>query len=116
MDLVAEIAPTQIPSDDWLRQVMVERYAELLRLAFLILHDLADAEDATQLALERAWRSRAQLRSTDGALYWLRRIVVREAVGVESPDSRARTPETSTVRRGDKIERGSSRGRVRLVA
>ena len=59
---------------------MVERYPDLLRLAFLILHDRTDAEDATQLALERAWRSRSQLHSVDLSLHWLRRIVVREAL------------------------------------
>lgn len=80
---------TAVPGDDWLQQVMVERYADLLRLAFLILHDSTDAEDATQLALERAWRSRTQLRSTEGAIYWLRRIVVREALRARSSRWRA---------------------------
>lgn len=80
MQVAAEIAPTQILGEDRLEQLMVERYPDLLRLAFLILHDLADAEDATQLALERAWRSRAQVHSTDLTLHWLRRIVVREAL------------------------------------
>jgi RNA polymerase sigma-70 factor (ECF subfamily) len=75
--------------DDWLEQVMAERYAGLLRLAFLILHDQAEAEDATQAALERAWRSRTQVRSADSTLFWLRRIVVREALRARSSSWRA---------------------------
>ncbi len=70
--------------DDGLERVMVERYAGLLQLAYLILHDYTEAEDATQLALERAWRSRRQLRNVDDALWWLRRIVVREALRARS--------------------------------
>jgi RNA polymerase sigma-70 factor (ECF subfamily) len=84
VQVVIETAPTKVLSDDWLAELMVERYPDLLRLAFLILHDLPDAEDATQLALERAWRSRAQMRSTDSSLFWLRRIVVREALRARS--------------------------------
>jgi RNA polymerase sigma-70 factor (ECF subfamily) len=70
--------------DDRLEQVMAERYTDLVRLAFLILHDQGEAEDATQLALERAWRCRDQLRSADGSLPWLRRIVVRESLRARS--------------------------------
>lgn len=84
MQVVIEAVPTQELGDDWLEQLLVERYPDLLRLAYLILRDQAEAEDVTQLALERAWRSRAQVRSADGALYWLRRIVVREALRARS--------------------------------
>lgn len=80
MQLAADAVPRQLSSDDWLEQLLVDRYPDLIRLAYLILHDLAEAEDATQLALERAWRSRAQVRSADSSLFWLRRIVVREAL------------------------------------
>jgi RNA polymerase sigma-70 factor (ECF subfamily) len=82
--MAIETVPTRLLSDDSLEQLMVECYPDLIRLAFLVLHDQADAEDATQLALERAWRSRAQLRSADSTLFWLRRIVVREALRVRS--------------------------------
>jgi RNA polymerase sigma-70 factor (ECF subfamily) len=78
------MTPTQVMSDDALEQLMVERYPDLVRLAFLILHDLADAEDATQLGLERAWRSRAQMSAAGSAQFWLRRIVVREALRTRS--------------------------------
>ena len=91
--MAIEIAPMQVLAEGWLdqkqeddrlEQLMVERYPDLIRLAFLILHDFAEAEDATQLALERAWRSRAQVRSADSTLFWLRRIVVHEALRVRS--------------------------------
>lgn len=80
MQMAVEAVPGQLSTDDWLERLLVDRYPELVRLAYLILHDLAEAEDATQLAMERAWRSRDRLRSTDRSLSWLRRIVVREAL------------------------------------
>jgi RNA polymerase sigma-70 factor (ECF subfamily) len=93
VQVLLDTAPAQELGDRWLEQLLVERYPDLLRLAYLILHDYADAEDATQLALERAWRSRAQLRSSDGAVCWLRRIVVREALRARSsPWHRLRSP------------------------
>jgi len=69
VQLAADAVPRQLSSDDWLEQLLVDRYPDLIRLAYLILHDLAEAEDATQLALERAWRSRAQVRSADSSLF-----------------------------------------------
>jgi RNA polymerase sigma factor (sigma-70 family) len=88
-----EAAPAEALGDDVLERLMVERYPDMLRLAFLILHDLPEAEDATQHALERAWRSRTQMRSADGGLFWMRRIVVREALRARSsPWRRLRSP------------------------
>jgi RNA polymerase sigma-70 factor (ECF subfamily) len=84
LNLAIPVAPAEAVGDDVLEQLMVERYPDLVRLAFLILHDLPEAEDATQLALERAWRSRAQMQSADSGLFWLRRIVVREALRARS--------------------------------
>jgi RNA polymerase sigma factor (sigma-70 family) len=80
VQMAAEAVSGQLSTDDWLERMLVDHYPELVRLAYLILHDLAEAEDATQLALERAWRSRDQVRSADSSLFWLRRIVVREAL------------------------------------
>ncbi len=74
----------QVLDDVRFEALLVERYADLLRLAFLVLHDRAEAEDVTQIAPERAWRSRAQLRSGQGSVFWLRRIVVREALRARS--------------------------------
>lgn len=76
--------PTVGLSDDRLEELMVESYPDLLRLAVLILRDRAEAEDATQVALERAWRFRSQVHSSASAFPWLRRILVREAVRVRS--------------------------------
>lgn len=59
---------------------LVELYTDLLRVAVLIARHEADAEDALQLALERAWRSRHQLRDRALLRPWLTRIVVREIV------------------------------------
>ena len=84
MQVATETVPTTELGDDWLEQVLIEHYPDLLRLAYLVLHDHSEAEDVTQLALERAWRARSQVRSADRTLYWLRRIVVREALRVRS--------------------------------
>jgi RNA polymerase sigma-70 factor (ECF subfamily) len=93
VEVAIETAPTQELGDARLEQLLVERYPDLIRLAFLILHDQDEAEDVTQIALERAWRSRTQVRSSNGAIYWLRRIVVREALRARSsPGRRLRFP------------------------
>ena len=46
------------------------------RLAAVILGSAVEAEDATQDALERAWRSRASLRDAERFDAWFQRIVV----------------------------------------
>jgi RNA polymerase sigma-70 factor (ECF subfamily) len=46
------------------------------RLASVILGSSHEAEDATQDALERAWRSRSSLRDPDRFEAWFQRIVV----------------------------------------
>ena len=66
--------------EESLRRLIAERYAELVHLAYSIIHERAEAEDVTQQALERAWRSRGQLNDGGKALFWLRRILVREAL------------------------------------
>jgi RNA polymerase sigma-70 factor, ECF subfamily len=48
----------------------------LYRLAGLLLGDSSDAEDATQEAIARAWRSAGSLRDVDHAQAWLDRILV----------------------------------------
>ncbi len=57
-----------------------DHYGRLIRLAALVCHDVRDAEDAVQTALERAWRSRRTLREQGRMKPWLDRIVVREAI------------------------------------
>lgn len=54
----------------------------LIRLAGLVCRNVADAEDAVQAALERAWRNQSGLRDPDRLKPWLDRIVVREAIRI----------------------------------
>ena len=66
-----------------LESLVADHYERLLRVAVLICREHADAEDAVQIALERAWRHAAELRDPDRLPAWLRRIVVREALRLE---------------------------------
>jgi RNA polymerase sigma-70 factor (ECF subfamily) len=59
-----------------------DNYDRLIRLAGLVCRNTADAEDAVQGALERAWRNQAALRDPDRVKPWLDRIVVREAIRI----------------------------------
>ena len=54
----------------------------LIRLAGLVCRNVADAEDAVQAALERAWRNQGALRDPERLKPWLDRIVVREAIRI----------------------------------
>jgi RNA polymerase sigma-70 factor (ECF subfamily) len=66
-----------------------DHYQRLVRLARLVCRDPAEASDAVQSALERAWRQRETLRDPAALRSWLDRIVVREAIRI---DRRARSP------------------------
>lgn len=55
-------------------------YRRMVRLAGIVCADRADAQDAVQNALERAWRHRAGLRGRDRIKPWLDSIVVRESI------------------------------------
>lgn len=66
-----------------LEELVAENYERLLRVAILICADRADAEDAVQVALERAWRHGQTLRDPDRLPAWLHRIVAREAIRLE---------------------------------
>ena len=57
-----------------------EHQPRLIRLAALVCHNVADAEDAVQSGLEQAWRGRQTLRDPHKLSFWLDRIVVREAI------------------------------------
>ena len=65
---------------DELEAFVTEHYGRLIRLAGLVCHDLQEAEDAVQAALERAWRRRATLADAERMRPWLDRIVVNEAI------------------------------------
>ena len=66
-----------------LESLVAQHYERFLRVAVLICREHADAEDAVQLALERAWRHAGDVRERERFSAWLRRIVVREALRVE---------------------------------
>lgn len=59
----------------------------LVRLAALVCHNVADAEDAVQAGLEQAWRRRQTLRDPKKLSAWLDRIIVREAIRLDRRDS-----------------------------
>ncbi len=63
-------------SDELFRSNLESRLAAGYRLASVILGNPSDAEDATQDALERAWRSRNRLREPEHFDAWFQRIVV----------------------------------------
>jgi len=66
-----------------LEELVSQHYDRLLRIAVLICRDRTDAEDAVQVALERAWRHGHDLRDPERLPAWLHRIVVREAIRLE---------------------------------
>ena len=59
----------------------------LVRLAALVCHNAADAEDAVQAGLEQAWRRRQTLRDPQKLSAWLDRIIVREAIRLDRRES-----------------------------
>ena len=63
-------------ADARLRSQLERSLAGAYRLASVILGNPSDAEDATQDALERAWRARDRLRDEDRFDAWFQRIVV----------------------------------------
>lgn len=77
---ITRAVPAEATADALFETMLVERYLDLLRLAVLLAGNQPDGEDAVQLAIERAWRSRSQLRDVEALTPWLRRIVVREVV------------------------------------
>lgn len=79
----AGLEPRDATTTPTLEELVAEHYDGLLRVAVLICADRADAEDAVQLALERAWRHGQAIRDSDRLPAWLHRIVVREAIRVE---------------------------------
>ena len=79
--LVAQ--PREGASVDSLEELVTRRFDALLRVAVLVCREPADAEDAVQIALERAWRHARDLREPARAEAWLHRIVVREAIRLE---------------------------------
>lgn len=66
-------------SDAW-GEIVVEHWAELVRLARVVLASPFEAEDLAQETFVHAWSRLATLRDSDRLLPWLRRSLVRRAV------------------------------------
>ena len=65
--------------------VLADRYrVRAMRIAYGILHNRADAEDAVQEAFIRIYRSLGRFRGTGRFSTWLYRIVVNESLRVQS--------------------------------
>jgi RNA polymerase sigma-70 factor, ECF subfamily len=62
--------------DTWLRAIGDRELDRAYRLAGFILGDAAEAEDATQDALTRAWNRRSTLRTGGSGQAWFDRILV----------------------------------------
>lgn len=62
-------------------EALVRRYQEAaFRAAFLVLHDAAEAEDAAQEALVKAYRSLGRFRPGSAFRPWLLKIVMNQAL------------------------------------
>lgn len=63
-------------SDHAFESLVEAHGARLFRLAYLVLQNPADAEDAVQDALAKAWRHLGQVRSQDRLNAWLTRVLL----------------------------------------
>jgi RNA polymerase sigma-70 factor (ECF subfamily) len=76
----ARAAASSSEQDAAIEAFVTAHYARLTRLAWLVCRDEAEAADAVQAALERAWRKRRELRDPELLRRWLDTIVTREAL------------------------------------
>jgi RNA polymerase sigma-70 factor, ECF subfamily len=79
----ARAGPSAVAPELRLDEVVAMQYPRLIRVAALICREPADAQDAVQAALERAWRQLSSVREPDRLEAWLHRIVVRESIRTE---------------------------------
>jgi len=66
-----------------LEDLVIRNFDALVGVAVLVCREHADAGDAVQIALERAWRHADELREPKHIEAWLHRIVVREAIRLQ---------------------------------
>lgn len=76
LNVRATAVTAKTAEDSAFRTQLVANVSAAYRLASVILASPTEAEDATQDALERAWRARTTLREADRFEAWLQRIVV----------------------------------------
>jgi RNA polymerase sigma-70 factor (ECF subfamily) len=72
---LVEIAPA-VPDDEILSRRSDEHLPRALGLAYYILGDSCEAEEATQEAMAQAWRARRSLRRIESFEAWFDRILV----------------------------------------
>jgi len=72
-----------VVSDKALTAGMQEQLAPLYRLSLSILHSQADAQDAVQQGMLRAWEKRRQVSEEYKIRAWLARIVVNECRNIQ---------------------------------
>ena len=73
---LATTRPDEPIGSAWFRALGTPELDRAYRLAGFLLGDAAEAEDATQDALTRAWEQRSQLRDEASAQAWFDRILV----------------------------------------
>jgi RNA polymerase sigma-70 factor (ECF subfamily) len=91
MSWLGRTPPADLVAGELLDREVVEfvrqHQPRLIRLAALVCHNVADAEDAVQAGLEKAWRGRRTLRDPRKLSPWLDRIIVREAIRLDRRES-----------------------------
>jgi RNA polymerase sigma-70 factor (ECF subfamily) len=102
--------------DAYAFELLVRRHqAAVYRVAFRMLHSEADAQDATQEAFVRAWRSLGRFRGDCAVGTWLYRIVTRRCL-----DAIATRPRSDALQNGsgggtDPADAVEERDRLRAV-
>lgn len=71
--------PTATPEAAW-ESTLLAQARRLYRIAYGVLRDPAEAEDAVQDALQRAWRHRTRAAQIENPAAWLARIAWRAAL------------------------------------
>lgn len=106
--MVADEAAARVRTDEELLEAAVREHARLVfRIAYSILRNHHDAEDATQETFVRATRHLRKLREIDDLRAWLARVVWRIAV-----DRRPKTMQIAL----DELEQSSGELRSKQVA
>lgn len=83
------IAQARQQRRDAFEELVRRHYDAVYRVAFRILGDAVDAEDATQEAFERAWKSITDFRGGCAFLTWIHRIVTNICLTTQRRRGRA---------------------------
>ena len=97
-------------SDKALTAQMQDQLVPLYRLSLSILRSQADAQDAVQQGMLRAWERRGQVSGEAKLRAWLTRIVINECRNIQRRRMRVfPTDELPRAERGDEAEEGALR-------